>query len=109
MINLAHSATILAHSDRKLARLALCATLSAILAVILAGCAQNPSAEPVAPVKVEVTDHDFCQIMRRVAGASGKLTWSTADTTETIHGLRRLAEAYDKRCASTPANTSPTS
>ena len=73
----------------------------------LAGCANEPPAAPVAPVKVEVTDHDFCQIMRRVAGASGKLTWSIDDTPKTIHGVRRLAEAYDKRCASKPINTNP--
>lgn len=81
---------------------------SVVICVAMAGCAGEPPAEPVAPVTVKVTDHDFCQIMRRVAGSSGKLTWSVADTTKTIHGLRRLAEAYDKRCVK-PNPQPPTS
>lgn len=78
------------------------------LSATLAGCAGEPPTQPLAPVKVNITGHDFCQIMRRIAGPSGKLTWGTADTPQTINGIRRLAEAYDKRCVPRNSNR-PTS
>lgn len=80
--------------------------IGALLGV--AGCAQSPPVATVKPVTVAVTASDFCQIMRGLAPPSGKLTWSLDDSPETITGIRRLAAAYDKRCAS-PRNPSPTS
>lgn len=71
-----------------------------VLAAALAGCAQEPAVQPVAPVvKIETTRSDFCEIMRSLHGVSGKLSWSVRDTPETITGVRRLAAAFDKRCA----------
>lgn len=72
----------------------------AVIAAALAGCAQDPPAQPVAPVvRIETTRSDFCEIMRSLHGQSGKLSWSVRDTPETITGVRRLAAAFDKRCA----------
>lgn len=72
------------------------------VAAILAGCAQEPPAESVKPVTVQVTAADFCQIMRGLYPGSGKPTWSARDTPETIYGVRRLAAAVDTRCRLAP-------
>ncbi len=66
---------------------------------LIGGCAQSPPVATVKPVTVAVTASDFCQIMRSLAPPSGKLTWSLDDSPDTITGIRRLAAAYDRRCA----------
>lgn len=66
----------------------------------LSGCAQSPPAEPlVKAATVQVTSSDFCEIMKALS-PTGKLTWSVADTPETINQVRRVNAAYDKRCQS---------
>lgn len=78
-----------------------------ILVIFLTGCAPEPPAETVKPAIVKVTATDFCQIMRGLAPPSGKPTWSARDTSETIHGIRRVAAAVDKRCVP-PRKPTPT-
>lgn len=71
---------------------------------LLSGCAQEPPAAPIAPVKIQVTSSDFCQIVKRAYGPNGP-TWDVSDTPETITGIRRLAASYRaKRCSPTPTS-----
>lgn len=71
---------------------------------LLSGCAQEPPAAPVAPVKIQVTSSDFCQIVKRAYGPQGP-TWDIADTPETIIGNRRLAASFrSKRCNPHPSS-----
>lgn len=78
------------------------------LTAILAGCAKEPDPVPVAPVKVQVVDHDYCAIMRRINGASGVFPWAVDDTTLSITRMRRANAAFNNRCASR-SNPTPTS
>lgn len=78
------------------------------LTAILAGCASEPQPAPVAPVKVQIVDHDYCAIMRRVNGPAGVFPWAINDTPVSITKMRRANAAFTKRCASkgTPTPTS---
>jgi nitrous oxide reductase accessory protein NosL len=78
-----------------LTRLALISGLSAALA----GCAKEPEPAPVAPVKIEVVGHDFCDILRRINGPRGHLEWSVSDSPLSITRMRRVNAAYDARCS----------
>ncbi len=68
--------------------------------VAVAGCAQEPPAETVKASIVQVIGDSFCPIMAEIAGPTRKLTWDVNDSPQTIHGVRRLARAVDKRCVS---------
>lgn len=77
-----------------------------VATLVLAGCAKEPEAAPVAPVKVQVTASDFCAIVKRAYGPQGP-TYHHLDTPETITGIRRLAASFRaRRCTpSTPATS----
>lgn len=69
---------------------------------VTAGCAKQPEPQLIAPVRIEVTKSDFCEIMRSINGPAGKVRWSVRDTPETITSVRRLAAAFDRRCQRSP-------
>jgi len=48
--------------------------------------------QPTMNVEPQLIGSDFCKIQRE------KLSWSTRDTQETIHGVRRFNAKWDKRC-----------
>lgn len=75
----------------------------------LAGCAQEPPAAPVAPVKVQVVGHDYCAILRRINGGDGRFRWSVQDTPPSITSMRRANAALVKRCPASPPTNPATS
>lgn len=86
-------------------RAALVYMLGIVICGLLSGCAQEPPVVPVAPVKIQVTSSDFCQIIKRAYGPAGP-TWDVSDTPETITGIRRLAASFrSKRCNPSPATS----
>lgn len=73
--------------------------------VMASGCAKEPEAAPVAPVKVQVTASDFCAIVKRAYGPDGP-TYDLNDTMRTFTGNRRLAASFRaKRCNPVPATS----
>lgn len=70
-----------------------------LLGGTLAGCAKDPEPAPIAPVKIEVVGHDFCDILRRINGPRGHLEWSVSDSPLSITRMRRVNAAYDARCS----------
>lgn len=48
--------------------------------------------EPTMTVETKLIGSDLCKIQ------TDKLTWSTRDTKETIHGVRRFNAKWDARC-----------
>ena len=62
--------------------------LMAALAVLLAGCAGEPTPPPV---NLAVTTDSYCQIYR-------KLSWSPKDTPETVRGILSANAKYDRAC-----------
>lgn len=75
------------------------------LAAAADGCStQGDPSVPVQPVSIKADT--FCSVMKKVAPPSGKLTWSTRDTPETVYQIRRLDAVVDaKRCSSPPASS----
>lgn len=71
-----------------------------IVAIAVAGLAVSACASPEKPFEAKIVGSDFCKIVDK------KLTWSTADTKPTIHGIRRLNAKWDERCRTKQEATS---
>ncbi|MGD9724530.1 MAG: hypothetical protein AB7U76_25095 [Pirellulales bacterium] len=61
--------------------------MASCLVLAASGCAGDTM-----NVETKLVGSDFCKIQRQ------KLSWSTADTKDTIHGIRRFNAKWDKRC-----------
>lgn len=83
-------------------------TIALCIAAALAGCAQEPPPQPVAPVIIKVVSSDHCGIMKRLYGPAGP-TWDITDNVDLIADRRRLAAAFRAMKCASPPTDQPTS
>lgn len=79
---------------------------SVAISVAMAGCAQEPPAAPIAPVKVQIVTSDYCQIMCRINPGNCLQPFSVNDHALTIERARRANRVVEQKNCASPKRTS---